>query len=128
LLHQAALDVIIDGLFNLGLLSGEREKVIEEKQYQKFFMHRTSHWLGIDTHDVGKYKQSDKSRLLEPGMILTVEPGIYIRPMDDVPAEYHNIGIRIEDDVLVTEQGSEILTAFVPKQINELEAIIGRGN
>ncbi len=126
--HQAALDVIVDGLFNLGLLSGERDKVIEEKQYQKFFMHRTSHWLGIDTHDVGKYKQSDESRLLEPGMILTVEPGIYIRPMDDVPAKYHNIGIRIEDDVLVTEQGAEILTALVPKQINELEAIIGRGN
>ena len=126
--HQAALDVIVDGLFNLGLLSGEREKVIEEKQYQKFFMHRTSHWLGIDTHDVGKYKQSEESRILEPGMILTVEPGIYIRPMDDVPAKYHNIGIRIEDDVLVTEQGSEILTALVPKQINELEAIIGRGN
>ncbi|MBL8194477.1 MAG: Xaa-Pro aminopeptidase [Blastocatellia bacterium] len=126
--HQAALDIIVDGLFNLGLLSGEREKVIEEKQYQKFFMHRTSHWLGIDTHDVGKYKQSDESRILEPGMILTVEPGIYIRPMDDVPTKYHNIGIRIEDDVLVTEQGSEILTAFVPKQINELEAIIGRGN
>lgn len=126
--HQAALDVIVDGLFNLGLLSGERDKVIEEKQYQKFFMHRTSHWLGIDTHDVGKYKQSDQSRLLEPGMILTVEPGIYIRPMDDVPAKYHNIGIRIEDDVLVTEQGAEILTALVPKQINELEAIIGRGN
>lgn len=125
--HQAALDVIVDGLFNLGLLSGERDKVIEEKQYQKFFMHRTSHWLGIDTHDVGKYKQSDQSRILESGMILTVEPGIYIRPMDDVPAKYHNIGIRIEDDVLVTEQGSEILTALVPKQINELEAIIGRG-
>lgn len=124
--HNAALDVIIDGLFSLGLLSGEREKVIEEKQYQKFFMHRSSHWLGVDTHDMGKYKVSDQSRKLEPGMILTVEPGIYIAEPEDVPKQYHNIGVRIEDDVLVTQQGSEILTARVPKHIDELEAIIGR--
>jgi Xaa-Pro aminopeptidase len=126
--HKAALDVIVDGLMALGLLSGEREKIMEEKQYQKFFMHRCSHWLGIDVHDTGKYTVSDESRKLEPGMVLTVEPGIYITDAEDVPAKYHNIGIRIEDDVLVTEQGAEILTARVPKHIEDLEAIIGGRN
>lgn len=125
-IHKKALDVIIDGLLDLGLLSGEKEEIIKEKKHEKFFMHRTSHWLGVDTHDVGKYKVENESRHLEPGIILTVEPGIYIGENPDVPIKYHNIGVRIEDDLLVTSQGAEILTANAPKQINELENIIGR--
>lgn len=125
-IHNKALDIIIDGLLNLGLLAGDKEEIIKEKKYEKFFMHRTSHWLGTDTHDVGKYKIAEKSRKLEPGMILTVEPGIYIGENLDVPVEYHNIGVRIEDDLLVTSQGAEILTSYAPKQVNELENIIGR--
>jgi Xaa-Pro aminopeptidase len=124
--HYAALDTIVEGLINLGLLVGDKEEIIKEKKYEKFFMHRTGHWLGTDTHDVGKYKVNDESRKLEPGMILTVEPGIYIGENPDVPIQYHNIGIRIEDDLLVTNQGAEILTSQAPKQIDELENIIGR--
>jgi Xaa-Pro aminopeptidase len=123
--HQRALEVIVEGLLRLGLLEGEKEKVIEEATYRKFYMHRTSHWIGVDVHDVGKYQTGGESRKLEPGMILTVEPGIYIGDIADVPAEYRNIGVRIEDDVLVTEQGNEVLTSDAPKQIAELESIIG---
>lgn len=123
--HQAALDVIIDGLIGLGLLPDDREKVVKETLYQKFFMHRTSHWLGIDVHDVGNYRGSDDARLLSPGMVLTVEPGIYIGELPEVPIQYHNIGIRIEDDLLVTETGYEVLTVNVPKSIEDLEALIG---
>lgn len=124
--HKVALNTIVDGLLDLGLLEGDREEVIKEKKHEKFFMHRTSHWLGTDTHDVGKYKIQEESRKLEPGMVLTVEPGIYIGENPDVPIKYHNIGVRIEDDLLITNQGAEILTSAVPKQIKDLENIIGR--
>jgi Xaa-Pro aminopeptidase len=125
--HQTALEVLIDGLLRIGLLEGDREKIIEEATYKKFYMHRTSHWLGTDVHDVGKYQLNGESRKLEPGMVITVEPGIYIGDLSDVPEEYRNIGVRIEDDVLVTEQGHEVLTSAAPKQIAELESIVGRG-
>ena len=91
-------------------------------------MHRTGHWLGLDVHDAGEYRQHGAWRALQPGMTLTVEPGCYIRPAPGVPEAYWNIGIRIEDDVLVTAQGCEVLSAEAPKQINEIEALVGRGN
>lgn len=125
--HERALNVIVDGLIRLGLLTGDRQKIMEEEQYKKFFMHRTSHWLGTDVHDVGKYRVNNESRKLGAGMVITVEPGIYIAEGSEAPAEYFNIGVRIEDDVLVTESGHEVLTARAPKQIAELESIIGRG-
>jgi Xaa-Pro aminopeptidase len=87
-------------------------------------MHRTSHWLGMDVHDVGEYKSGDDWRLLAPGMVLTVEPGCYIRPADDVPEAFHNIGIRIEDDALVTLNGCEILTTAAPKAVADIEALM----
>lgn len=124
-IHDRALEVLVEGFLRLGLLEGEKEKVIEEATYKKFYMHRTSHWLGGDVHDVGKYQWKGESRKLEPGMILTVEPGIYIGDLQDVPAEYRNIGVRIEDDVLITENGNEVLTAGAPKRVEDLEAIIG---
>jgi Xaa-Pro aminopeptidase len=126
--HQSALEVIIDGLLRLGLLSGDKQEIISENKYQKFFMHRTSHWLGGDVHDVGKYKLGADSRPLAAGMVLTVEPGIYIGELSDVASQYHNIGVRIEDDILVTEKGACVLTARAPKQIADLESIIGRGD
>ncbi|MEW6734963.1 MAG: aminopeptidase P N-terminal domain-containing protein [Acidobacteriota bacterium] len=125
--HQCALNVLVEGLLRLGLLSGEKEQVIEEGLYRKFYMHRTSHWLGVDVHDVGKYQIGGESRRFQAGMVLTVEPGIYIGELPDVPAQYHNIGVRIEDDILVTEEGREVLTARAPKEIAELESLIGQG-
>jgi Xaa-Pro aminopeptidase len=120
--HKASVDVIARGLLHLGLLSGELEKIIETEGYKRFFMHRTSHWLGMDVHDVGAYFVEAKPRLLEPAMVLTVEPGIYVAPDDDsVSAEWRGIGIRIEDDVLVTASGREVLTGWIPKAPEELE-------
>jgi Xaa-Pro aminopeptidase len=122
-LHDRAAEVITDGLLELGLLTGDRKEIIEKEEYRKFFMHRTGHWLGMDVHDVGRYKVGDEWRPLEPGMVFTVEPGIYIaEKMEGVSEEYYNIGVRIEDDLLVTEEGCEVLTAHVPKAVNELEA------
>jgi Xaa-Pro aminopeptidase len=121
-IHKASVDVIARGLLRLGLLSGELEKIIETEGYKRFFMHRTSHWLGMDVHDVGAYFVEGKPRVLEPAMVLTVEPGIYVPPDDDsVSAEWRGIGIRIEDDVLVTASGREVLTAWIPKVPEELE-------
>jgi Xaa-Pro aminopeptidase len=120
-IHRLTVEVIARGLVRLGLLSGELEKVIETNAYKRFFMHRTSHWLGMDVHDVGPYFVAGKPRALEPGMVLTVEPGIYIAPDDDtVPVEWRGIGVRIEDDVLVTATGSDVLTAGIPKTPEEV--------
>jgi Xaa-Pro aminopeptidase len=120
-IHRLTVEVITRGLVKLGLLSGEPEKIIETSGYKRFYMHRTSHWLGMDVHDVGAYFVDGKPRLLEPGMVLTVEPGIYIAPDDDtVPAEWRCIGVRIEDDVAVTASGSEVLTAGIPKTPEEV--------
>jgi Xaa-Pro aminopeptidase len=122
-IHKRSVDVITRGLVRLELLAGEPEKLIETEGYKRFFMHRTSHWLGMDVHDVGVYFVGGKPRRLEPGVVLTVEPGIYIAPGDDsVPPEWRGIGVRIEDDVLVSESGSEVLTAGIPKTVDELRA------
>lgn len=124
-LHDKAVAVVTDELLALGLLTGNRQEIIANKGYFKFFMHRTGHWLGMDVHDVGRYKVEDGWRTLEPGMVFTVEPGIYIAEgAASVPAEYFNIGVRIEDDVVVTEDGCEVLTTGVPKEVNEIEALM----
>jgi Xaa-Pro aminopeptidase len=113
-------------MVDLGLLKGRIDGLIESEAYKRFYMHRTGHWLGLDVHDAGEYKQAGEWRPLQPGMTLTVEPGLYIRPADDVPEALWNIGIRIEDDALVTENGCEILTRGVPKSVTEIEEIVGR--
>ena len=120
-IHKLSIDVIVRGLLRLGLLKGDVGEIVEKETFKRFFMHRTSHWLGMDVHDVGAYYEGGKARKLEAGMVLTVEPGIYIAPGDDtVPAEWRGIGVRIEDDVLVTESGREVLTAGIPKSVEEL--------
>jgi Xaa-Pro aminopeptidase len=119
--HNAALRVLAQGFIDLKLCRGSVDGVLESESYRKFYMHRTGHWLGMDVHDVGDYKVDDRWRKLQPGMVLTVEPGCYIRPADDVPLELWNIGIRIEDDVAVTEQGNEVLTAAAPKSVPDIE-------
>lgn len=127
--HDRAVRVLTEGLVKLGLLEGEVDSLIEENSYRKFYMHRTSHWLGMDVHDVGSYKTGDEWRRLSPGMVLTVEPGLYIaEDFEDVDPRYRGIGIRIEDDVLVTETGYEILSARAPKTIEEIEATIAAGH
>jgi Xaa-Pro aminopeptidase len=122
--HEAAVRVITEGLLGLGLLQGELEQLIHDESYREFYMHRTGHWLGMDVHDVGDYKVGGQWRLLEPGMVLTVEPGIYIRDPEHIHKKWHFIGIRIEDDVLVTKTGHEVLTHGVPKEIDEIEALM----
>jgi len=107
------------------LLSGSVDEAIEKAAYRPFFMHRTGHWLGMDVHDVGDYKIGDAWRLLEPGMALTVEPGLYVAPDNtDVDEKWRGIGIRIEDDVVVTKEGCRVLTDDVPKTIPEIEALM----
>lgn len=121
--HEAALDVLVQGLVDLKLCQGTKDAVLESGSYRQFYMHRTGHWLGLDVHDAGEYK--DKAgdwRKLEPGMTLTVEPGCYIRPADNVSEHFWNIGIRIEDDVLVTDGGCDIMTIDAPKTIADIEA------
>ena len=122
--HEAALKVLAQGMVDLKLLQGSVDSVIESESYKRFYMHRTSHWLGMDVHDVGEYKAGDDWRALVPGMVLTIEPGCYIRPADDVPAAFHNIGVRIEDDALVTLNGCEILTTAAPKSVADVEAVM----
>jgi Xaa-Pro aminopeptidase len=122
--HRAALEVLVQGMLDLGLCAGTPESVMESGDYKKFYMHRTGHWLGMDVHDVGEYKRGGQWRKLEPGMMLTVEPGCYIRPDDSVPEQFWNIGIRIEDDALVTDNGCDIITADVSKSIAEIEALM----
>jgi Xaa-Pro aminopeptidase len=125
--HEAAVQTIARGLVDLKLCEGPVEKVLETEDYKRFYMHRTGHWLGLDVHDVGDYKREGEWRPLEPGMTLTVEPGCYIRPGDKVPQAFWNIGVRIEDDVLVTSGGCEVITAATPKAIGEIEALVGHG-
>ncbi len=121
--HEAAVQVITQGLVSIGLLKGRVPKLIKEGAYRRFYMHRTGHWLGLDVHDVGDYKVGDEWRVLEPGMVMTVEPGIYIPAGSrGVPKRFWNIGIRIEDDVVVTASGCEMLTGEVPSSPDEIEA------
>jgi Xaa-Pro aminopeptidase len=123
--HEAAVQAITHGLVSIGLLKGRVSKLIKDEAYKRFFMHRTGHWLGLDVHDVGDYKVGDQWRVLEPGMVLTVEPGIYIPAGSrGVPKRFWNTGIRIEDDVLVTAQAAEVLTAAVPSAPDEVEALV----
>ncbi|WP_333843855.1 aminopeptidase P N-terminal domain-containing protein [Pelomicrobium sp.] len=124
--HRAALEVLAQGLIDLRLLTGSRDEVLEKEAYRRFYMHRTGHWLGLDVHDAGSYKQDGEWRLLVPGMTLTVEPGCYIRPAEDVPQAFWNIGVRIEDDVVVTAEGCEVLTQDAPKSVAEIEALMAR--
>ena len=126
--HMAAVRVLVEGLVDLGALKGRVKRIIEKEKYKRFYMHRTGHWLGMDVHDVGDYRIDDQSRMLEPGMIMTVEPGLYLGPDDEkVPRRMRGIGIRIEDDVLVTKSGREVLTSAAPKSIDEIESIVGSG-
>jgi Xaa-Pro aminopeptidase len=123
--HDAAVRVLTQGLVRLGLLKGAVRTLIRNRAYQRFFMHRTGHWLGMDVHDVGDYKIGDSWRLLEPGMVLTVEPGLYIPAGSrGVAKKWWNIGVRIEDDVLVTRGGNEVLTHGAPKTVAEIEALM----
>ena len=124
--HNAAIAVLSQGFIEYGLCRGSLEEVVETEGYKRFYMHRTGHWLGLDVHDAGEYKQNGRWRALLPGMTLTVEPGCYIRAADDVPAHFHNIGIRIEDDVTVTEEGCEVLTSTAPKMVDEIEELMRR--
>jgi Xaa-Pro aminopeptidase len=123
--HEATVRVITAGLVELGLLQGEVDALIASEAYRAFYMHRAGHWLGLDVHDVGEYKVGGEWRVLEPGMTLTVEPGIYISPDNQTVAKkWRGIGVRIEDDVVVTRQGCEILTGGVPKTVDEIEALM----
>jgi Xaa-Pro aminopeptidase len=122
--HDAAVGVLVEGMCQLGLFKESPEEVRAKSLFRRYYMHRTSHWLGMDVHDVGLYRVAGDSRKLEPGMILTAEPGIYIAQDDaSAPQEFRGIGIRIEDDVLVTPEGHEVLTAAVPKSVAEVEAL-----
>ena len=127
--HEAAIEVITDGLQELGLLKGRVPKLIKDQAYKPFYMHRTGHWLGMDVHDVGDYKVEGEWRLLEPGMVMTVEPGIYVPAgSKGVARKWWDIGIRIEDDVLVTRDGCEVLTGDVPKSVDAVEALMAGGS
>ncbi len=129
--HLAALRVLVQGMIDTSLVSGSVDEVIESGAYQPFYMHRTSHWLGMDVHDCGDYRDRGVSaasetapwRTLAPGMVLTIEPGIYVNASENVPARYHGIGIRIEDDAVVNESGCEIITSGVPKDVAEVEQL-----
>jgi Xaa-Pro aminopeptidase len=122
--HRRAVRVLVEGLLDLGVLTGSADEIEQQELYKPVYMHRTSHWLGMDVHDVGLYKVGNAARLLEPGMVLTVEPGLYISDfLDHIASEWHGIGVRIEDDVLVTADGHEVLSAAVPKAVDEIEAI-----
>jgi Xaa-Pro aminopeptidase len=122
--HETAVRVLTQGLRDLGLLTGDVDNHIESGDYKRFYMHRTGHWLGMDVHDVGDYKVADEWRLLEPGMVLTVEPGLYVGDGPDIPPGFRHTGIRIEDDVAVTRDGCEVLSQDVPKSVVDIEALM----
>jgi Xaa-Pro aminopeptidase len=121
--HDAAVRVLAEGMRSLRLVPGSLDEVLEKETYKRFYMHRTGHWLGLDVHDAGDYKRAGRWRTLAPGMTLTVEPGLYIRAAADVPERLHGVGVRIEDDVVVTEGGCEVLTPEAPKSIADIEAL-----
>jgi Xaa-Pro aminopeptidase len=128
--HEAAVQVLTQGMLDEGLLQGTLSEAIETTAYRKFYMHRTGHWLGMDVHDVGSYRSPPASaeerpwRQLQAGMVLTIEPGLYVRPAADVAEKFWNIGIRIEDDAVVTKTGCELITRGVPVAAEEIEAIM----
>jgi Xaa-Pro aminopeptidase len=118
--------VLAQGYLDLGLCQGTLEQVLESGGFRQFYMHRAGHWLGLDVHDAGAYQVKGASKKLAPGMVLTVEPGTYIRPAENVPEHFWNIGVRIEDDVLVTATGNEVLTAKTPKTVRDVESACAR--
>lgn len=122
--QKSILDVIVPGLIELGLLHGDKDKIIESQEYKKFYMHGSGHWLGLDVHDAGNYRVGSEWRAFESNMVVTVEPGIYIPSTDEIPESYRGIGIRIEDDILVTDHGPEVLSAATPKSIGDIEALM----
>ena len=134
--HEAAVNVLVQGMLDVGLLKGSLSEALESGSYKRFYMHRTSHWIGMDVHDCGDYiepgtppstdatKPAVSNRILHPGMMLTLEPGIYVRAADDIAHEFHNIGIRIEDDALVTNKGCDLLTKDVIKTANDVEQLM----
>ncbi|WP_300432343.1 Xaa-Pro aminopeptidase [uncultured Thalassolituus sp.] len=123
--HEAAVRVLTEGLVKYGLLQGDVDELIEALAYRQFYMHKTGHWLGMDVHDVGEYRIDGQWRVLEPGMVMTVEPGLYIAPDDEsVEPQWRGIGIRIEDDVVVTEGGCHVLTSAVVKEVADIEALM----
>ena len=122
--HNAAVKVLTKGMVELGLLKGKPAELIKKGDYSKYYMHRTGHWLGMDVHDVGDYKVDDEWRLLEPGMCLTIEPGLYIPHGSRGAKRWWNIGVRIEDDVLVTKDGCDLLTKGLPRTTEEVEAVM----
>ncbi|KAA2284994.1 aminopeptidase P N-terminal domain-containing protein [Arenimonas fontis] len=123
--HEAAVEVLTEGLLSLGLLKGSLKKALASGAYKRFYMHKTGHWIGLDVHDVGEYRLAGDYRMLEPGMVFTIEPGLYIAPgTKGVPAKWQGIGIRIEDDVAITRDGHEVLTDGVPRDPDAVEAVL----
>jgi len=123
--HEAALKILAQGFIDFGLCEGSVDSVLETGSYRQFYMHRTGHWLGLDVHDAGEYKTpKDDWSQLTVGNVLTVEPGCYIRPAENVPEHFWNIGIRIEDDVLITEQGADVLSKNAVKTVADIEALM----
>ncbi len=123
-IHQIATEVLVEGFLRLGLLKGKKDEIIQEQKQKRFYPHNTSHWLGLDVHDTGIYLRNGQSRKLEPGMVFTIEPGFYTQPLDtDAPEAFKNIGIRIEDDILITANGCENLTQDAPKKREEIEEL-----
>ncbi|MGH7327741.1 MAG: aminopeptidase P N-terminal domain-containing protein, partial [Polyangiaceae bacterium] len=124
--HEVALRVLCSGLIDIGLLRGSIDEVIANESYRDFYPHNAGHWLGLDVHDVGRYRDADDQwRPLEPGMVMTVEPGLYVQRDLDVPERFKGIGVRIEDDILCTQSGPENLTRAIPKEVDELESLVG---
>ncbi len=122
--HDLAVRILVEGMCRVGLLQVPADQAMRDGSWRRYYMHRTSHWLGMDVHDVGLYRLGGESRTLEPGMVLTVEPGLYVAPHDEqAPERFRGVGIRIEDDVLVTPEGREVMTAAVPKSVAEIESL-----
>jgi Xaa-Pro aminopeptidase len=126
--HEAAVLAITEGLVSLGILKGRVRTLIKDHAYSKYYMHRTGHWLGMDVHDVGDYKVDGEWRMLESGMVLTIEPGLYMAPGRGLAKKWWDIGVRIEDDVLVTKTGYDVLSKDMPKSIEDIEALMAVGN
>lgn len=125
--HEAVVNILTEGLLDLGLLKGSKTECLEKEKYRQFFMHRTGHWLGMDVHDVGDYKVANQWRELEAGMVMTVEPGLYVAPdCSTVDPKWRGIGIRIEDDVVVTKTGSEVITHAAIKSVADIESLMRR--
>jgi len=125
-LQKTAVQIITKGLVGLNILSGDVDELIEQEKYKQFYMHGSGHWMGMDVHDVGSYKVDGQPRALKPGMVFTVEPGIYISATNDVDKKWHNIGVRIEDDILVTENGCDVMSGALPKTIKDIELLMAQ--